>query len=236
MTYELSRTQGDQAAASTLAVPRGQPRPSSPVWRLVKRASARRSLTMPTSAAAASGRAVLTTRLIQPNHDKRVAMRSRLLIPTFAVLALGLAACGTVSSSSAGGSSSRSATAGSPVVKRAGPIRIYRLRLSGATETPPGAPNGTGEAVIALHQGSLVCWRFAHLHGFANARAANIQLGANGKSGTLVAPLSTGPRLHHRGCVHVSPTLITAIEHDPHAYYVGIPSDQYPAGAVRARL
>ncbi len=174
-------------------------------------------------------------RLTETNN-KRVSMRSKLLVPTFAVVALGVAACGTGSSSSATGSSSRSATSGSAVVRRAGPIRIYRLRLTGATKTPPGAPNGAGEAVIALHHGSVVCWRFVRLHGFTNARPAHIQLGANAKSGTIVASLSAGPRLHHRGCVHVSPTQINALEHDPHAYYVNIPSDQYPAGAVGAQL
>ncbi len=169
------------------------------------------------------------------SDNERVSIRSKLLVPTLAGVVLSVAACGTGSSSPATGPS-RSATSGSAVAKGAGPIRIYRLRLTGAAKTPPGAPSGAGEAVIALHNGSVVCWRFVHLHGFTNAKPAHIQLGANAKAGPIVASLSAGPRLHHRGCVHVSPTQIKALEHDPHAYYVSIPSDQYPAGAVGAQL
>jgi hypothetical protein len=68
---------------------------------------------------------------------------------------------------------------------------------------------------IAIHGSSVVCWRFAHLHGFTNATFAHIHVGAKGKSGNIVVPLSPGPRLHQGGCVPVSATLVKAIEHNP---------------------
>lgn len=157
-------------------------------------------------------------------------MRSKSLAPSLAVLMLGVAACGGSSSSAS------SSKVGPSAAKGVGPIRIYRLALAGRIETPPGAPNATGAAVIAFHGSSTVCWRFAHLRGFTNATVAHIHAGAKGKSGAIVVPLSSGPRLHHRGCVPVSGTLVKAIEHNPRGYYVNIHSTQYPNGAVRAQL
>jgi hypothetical protein len=159
-------------------------------------------------------------------------MRSKLLVPILTVLVLGVAACGSSSSSSA--SSSKALP---PGAKSAGPLHIYRVRLTGGkAETPPGAPKGTGAAVIAFHGSSLVCWRFAHLHGLINATFAHIHIGAKGKSGNIVVPLSTGPALHHQGCVPVSGAVVRAIERRPADYYVNIHSKQYPNGAVRAQL
>jgi hypothetical protein len=146
----------------------------------------------------------------------------KLLVASLAVLVLGAAGCGS-SSSPSSASSTRS-------------VRIYRSVLTGMAEKPPGAPKGTGAAVIAFHGSSLVCWRFTHLHGFINATVAHVNFGAKGKSGSVVVPLSTGPRMHHKGCVPISPALVKTIEHNPTDYYVNIHSMQYPGGAVRGQL
>ncbi len=90
-----------------------------------------------------------------------------------------------------------------------------------------------GAAIIAFHTGSKLCWRFAHLHGFTGA---TVHLGAGGHAGKVVPPLSPGPRLHHHGCVRVSPTLAAAIVGGPSTYYLNIGSAQYPGGAVRGQL
>jgi hypothetical protein len=86
---------------------------------------------------------------------------------------------------------------------------------------------------IAFHGSSVVCWRFAHLHAFTNATFARIDIGVQGKSGNIVVALSTGPRLHHQGCVPVSAKLVKTIEDHPRGYYVNIHSTTYPGGAVR---
>lgn len=163
-------------------------------------------------------------------------MRWKPLVGSLAVLALGVAGCGSSSSPSTSSSPSRPPTSGSKAAKGALPVRIYRLGLTGQADTSPGARTGSGVAVIAVHGSSLLCWRFAHLHGFIDATAAHIQIGTNGKSGSVVAPLSTGPRLHHQGCVPVNGALVNAIERNPHGYYVSINSTRYPNGAVRAQL
>jgi hypothetical protein len=157
-------------------------------------------------------------------------MRSKSLALSFAVLVLGATGCGGSSSPGSGPKPGLSAARGT------GPIRIYRLALAGSAETPVGAPSGVGVAVIAFHGSSVVCWRFAHLHGFTNATFAHIHRGPKGRSGNIVVPLSIGPALHHQGCVSVIRALVKAIEHNPRGYYVNIHSAKYPGGAVRAQL
>ena len=154
-------------------------------------------------------------------------MHSKPLLPALAIVALCVAACGSSGPRAAGASSSVSHTR---------PTQIYRVRLGGGAETPPGAPLGQGDAIIAFHGDSVICWRFAHLHGFTDATYAHIHAGTNGRSGAVVVALSTAPRLHHQGCVSVSPTLGKAIMSKPSGYYVNIHSIRYPAGAVRAQL
>jgi hypothetical protein len=139
-----------------------------------------------------------------------------------------LAACG--------GSGSNGSKSSGPGAGIRGPVRIYKLTLSGAAETQRGARAGKGVAIIAFHGASEVCWRFAHLHGFTDATSARIHSGAKGKAGRVVVSLSGGPRLRHQGCRHVSASVITAIERSPQDYYVNVHSARYPHGAVRAQL
>jgi CHRD domain len=153
-------------------------------------------------------------------------MRAKLIMAALAPLSVSLAACG-------GGGSKSSSTrpgGGSP------PIRVYRTSLSGAANRPPGAPRGTGSAVIALHKGPTLCWRFAHLHGFTRPTSASLHLGPSGGAGKEVIVLSRGRRLRHQGCVRISAALNDAIELAPANYYLTISSKRYPAGAVRAQL
>jgi len=153
------------------------------------------------------------------------------LIPAFVATTLCVAACGGSTSSNHG--VSHVTLSGSAHTR---PAHIYRVRLGGRAETPSGAPLGRGDAIVAFHGHSMLCWRFAHLHGFTQAASAQIHAGRPGRTGVALLSLSTGPKLHHQGCVAITPTLTTAIVHAPNRYYVTIPSAHYPAGAVRAQL
>lgn len=115
-------------------------------------------------------------------------------------------------------------------------MHVYRVTMSGRAESPQGAPHGIGIGVIAIHAGSVLCWRFAHLHGFVSATAAHIHTGRPGRAGPVLIALSTAPALHHHGCTHASATALSAIERDPGGYYVNVHSARYPAGAVRGQL
>lgn len=163
-------------------------------------------------------------------------MRQSVISLGLVVLALGAAACGSSSSSSHSGSGGAAAKS-SPAKSNTGfHGHTYHLKLTGKAETPPGAPKGSGDAVIALHSSLSVCWRFSHLHGFTAATFAHIHRGAAGTSGPIVIPLSTSPSLRHKGCVRSNAPLLKAIEKDPHGYYVNIHSRQYPGGAVRSQF
>ena len=152
------------------------------------------------------------------------------LLATLVALAASLAGCGGASSGNSAAGQRAGLPSGSP------PARVYRVRLTGAAATPRGAPQGIGAAIIAFHGDSLVCWRFAHLHGFTDATSAHVHIGREGHLGNIALSLSNGSHLRHQGCVRVNPTLTKKIWSDPSGYYVAIPSKQYPRGAVRAQL
>ena len=170
-------------------------------------------------------------------------MRSTLLIPSLAVVLIGVAGCGSSSSSSSSSTSAstRASTgtttnSGGAKVKKA-VSRTYALKMTGAAETPAGAPAGTAKAVVTVSPKlGKVCWTFKSLSGVSSPTFAHIHLGAAKTSGNIVLPLSTGATLLTKGCVPASTTLINAIAANPHAYYVNIHSKQYPSGAVRAQL
>ena len=174
-------------------------------------------------------------------------MRSRLLIPSLAVALIGVAGCGSSSSSTSASTpatttastpASTGTTTNSAVAKGKKALsRTYSVKMTGAAETPAGAPGGTAKAVVTLSTKlGKACWTFSSLSGFSNPTFAHIHVGAAGTSGNIVLPLSTGAAFLTKGCVPASATLISAIAANPHGYYVNIHNKQYPGGAVRAQL
>ena len=163
-------------------------------------------------------------------------MRSRLLIPGLAVALIGVAGCGSSSSSSSSTSASTTTSSAGAKVKKALSL-TYAVKMTGAAETPAGAPGGTAKAVVTLStKTGKVCWTFTSLSGVSTPTYAHIHVGVAGKSGNIVLPLSTGSTLKTKGCVHASATLISQIAASPHGYYVNIHNAAYPGGAVRAQL
>ncbi|HET9074531.1 MAG TPA: CHRD domain-containing protein [Solirubrobacteraceae bacterium] len=109
--------------------------------------------------------------------------------------------------------------------------------MSGRAVPHPGAPRAAvGDAIIALHRGDVVCFRFAHLHGFYQATHAILGAGAPGRAGVTRLVLTPGPRLHHQGCVLASATVAQAMTAHPADLFVTISSVNSPSGAVRGQL
>lgn len=152
-------------------------------------------------------------------------MKSKLTIPVVLAAGGGLAACGS------------SGSAPPPPSHGLGrPVRSYHVALTGKGFKPAGAPRGSGAAAVALHHRAVVCFRFAHLHGFSGATTAQIGQGAKGKVGKAVLELSRGHTLRHKGCVRASRALGAGLQRTPSSYYVVVNSKTYPKGAVRGQL
>jgi hypothetical protein len=153
---------------------------------------------------------------------------SRSLIPLAALAATGVSACG-------GGSTTAKSTHRAAAT-RTPPSQIYRAVLSGAGEPGGGASGGSGDAIVAFHGDSVMCWRFAHLHGFLDATgAAIVAVRAPGRRGILVH-LGSGSRLHHQGCTRVATATARRIIDRPPAFSIIVDSRRNPTGAVGARL
>jgi hypothetical protein len=157
-------------------------------------------------------------------------MRSRLLIPSLAVALIGVAGCGSRSSSSSSSTSTSTPTATASTPASTGTTtnpavakvkealsRTYAVKMTGAGETPAGAPGGTAKAVVTLStKTGKVCWTFKSLSGVSDPTYADIHLGAARTAGNIVVPLSTGAALLTKGCATASAALISAIAANPH--------------------
>ena len=103
-------------------------------------------------------------------------MRFRTIVPCLATALVFVAGCGSSKKSTSSASTpaappatntattATTKTTTTPAKKHkaaAVPSRTYHVKLSGAVESPPGAPKGSGSAVITLHGKShQVCWTF----------------------------------------------------------------------------
>jgi hypothetical protein len=149
-------------------------------------------------------------------------------MPLAALAATGVSACG--------GSSTTAKSTHRAAATRTPPSQIYHAVLSGAGEPGGGASGGSGDAIVAFHGDAVMCWRFAHLHGFLDATGAAIVAGRSpGRRGILVR-LGSGPRLHHQGCTRVSSATARRIIGHPRAFSITVASRRNPAGALGARL
>jgi hypothetical protein len=108
--------------------------------------------------------------------------------------------------------------------------------LTGAAETPPGAPNGRGSAEVVLDPATgRVCWEFTGLRGLEGKPvAAHIHKGKAGATGDVVVAFTDGYR--REGCTTAPKKVIRAILRNPGNYYVNLHTKKYPAGVVRGQL
>lgn len=108
----------------------------------------------------------------------------------------------------------------------------------GATETPPGDPDGSGQGTITINPDTgQVCWEIA-VSNIAAATQSHIHVGAAGVSGDVVVPLDVdGFSGSTKGCIEgQDKALLAKIIANPAGYYVNVHTADFKPGAVRGQL
>ncbi|MDG2003342.1 MAG: CHRD domain-containing protein [Novosphingobium sp.] len=107
--------------------------------------------------------------------------------------------------------------------------------LSGANETKPGDPDGSGSFTAEVDIGTGdVCYLLS-VADIGAVTAAHIHKGAAGKNGKPVTPIDvTGPE--DDLCIAMEPEKLELIVATPGNYYVNVHTKDFPAGAVRGQL
>ena len=112
--------------------------------------------------------------------------------------------------------------------------------MSGAQEIPgPGAPEGTGTAVLRLNSGQEeICFELAAENlGPTPASAAHIHvINPETGFGPVVVGLAAATTGESAGCVFAPRELIKEIRQNPENYYVNVHTRTFPGGAVRGGL
>jgi hypothetical protein len=117
--------------------------------------------------------------------------------------------------------------------------RPLSAALNGPSEVPPGDPDGSGVAHVALNQGQgRVCFEISVSNILLPATAAHIHVAPAGVAGPIVVPLkapdATGTSA---GCVeNVDPDLIKPVRQHAEDYYVKVHNATFPVGPVRGQL
>ena len=130
------------------------------------------------------------------------------------------------------------------IVAFAGGAAAAETRLStqltgGATEVPPGDPDGSGSATITIDpQAGTLCYEIT-VQNIQPATASHIHVAPPGEAGPVVVPLDVdGFEGSTEGCIEPmeDAQALQDIVDDPAAHYVNIHTADFPGGAVRGQL
>jgi hypothetical protein len=110
-------------------------------------------------------------------------------------------------------------------------------KLTGAAETPPGDPDGSGTASVKVDPATAqVCYEIK-VAGIGQATAAHIHKGAAGAGGPPVVPLAAPSTGSSSSCAPASSKELAAdLIANPRNYYVNIHNQEFPPGALRGQL
>ncbi len=117
-------------------------------------------------------------------------------------------------------------------------VTLSATLAGGATETPPGDPDGSGQATITINPDTgQVCWEIT-VSNIAAATQSHIHVGAAGVSGDVVVPLDVdGFSGSTKGCIEgQDKALLAKIITSPAGYYVNVHTADFKPGAVRGQL
>lgn len=123
-------------------------------------------------------------------------------------------------------------------VAMAAPTTLSTTLAGGATETPPGDPDGSGTASVTIDPATgQVCWNIT-VNNIAAATQSHIHTGAAGVSGGVLVPLDVdGFTGSTQGCVEgQDKAALQSIIDNPAGFYVNVHTADYKPGAVRGQL
>jgi hypothetical protein len=133
--------------------------------------------------------------------------------------ALGLAGCETIEED----------------VTEATGLRMH-ANLTGANEVPPGDPDGSGTAHVAVNPMlDRVCTDL-EVREIGVVTAAHIHRGAAGVNGPPVITLDAPDDDDSEECDMVADALLQEIATNPQGFYVNVHTADYPNGAIRGQL
>jgi len=109
--------------------------------------------------------------------------------------------------------------------------------MDGPSETPPGDPNGTGQALVFSHESEpgVLCY-VIFVDQIGTPNAAHIHPGAAGAVNPPVVPLKTPTNGHSAGCAQTRERLVARILANPQNFYINVHNVRFPGGAVRGQL
>lgn len=111
--------------------------------------------------------------------------------------------------------------------------------MSGANETQPADPDGTGTAAVTIDMANTqVCYTVTVQNIALPATAAHIHRGAAGVKGAPVVTFNVLPDANGTAtsCVKTDAALLQEIASNPAGFYVNVHNAEFPDGAVRGQL
>jgi len=115
----------------------------------------------------------------------------------------------------------------------------FATAMTGANETQPADPDGTGTAAITIDVANTqVCYTLSVQNIVLPATAAHIHRGAVGIKGPPVVPFNVLPDASGTAtsCVKTDAALLQEIASNPAGFYVNVHNSEFPDGAVRGQL
>jgi len=115
----------------------------------------------------------------------------------------------------------------------------FSTTMTGANETQPADPDGTGTAAITIDMANAqVCYIVTVQNIALPATAAHIHRGAVGVKGAPVVTFDVLPDASGTAtsCVKTDAALLQEIASNPAGFYVNVHNAEFPDGAVRGQL
>lgn len=145
--------------------------------------------------------------------------RKAALLIVASVSAFGLAGCETIEED----------------LTEAAGIRLH-ANLSGVNEVPPGDPDGSGTAQVAVNAVLDRICTDLEVREIGVVTAAHIHRGGAGVNGPPVITLDPPDDDDSEECDAVAGSLLEEIVRNPRGFYVNVHTAQYPDGAIRGQL